>query len=366
MAAHSAETESDDLLVLLEQVLWAHRPEFRFIRDGLSRTMSEIYRTIANRQAEDLSPTDLQRHRQLAKLLQQLLESHPPPATRPPDPSESTGDPVLQQRLDALVDATSHHTHAETRPAAGATTAQVWEWLHLQALRLPAAMADRLRADAAAAVGARSSDGLVPRCDAVNHPGWDGDPELWAKLTEQLTADEVARYHELLEPLAAVLGVLSRSTDILSAHRLDGQKAGIVLTSAEQRLQYVQRAIKAAAKLSGLEGPYRFEEVQECDECTRSVLPWPRPAPGSWWDDCGDRSLVALHGLAQSFDAELEIIRVGQTVDPALRSKLADGRASVFMRVPPADEGRVLWNLAIGYTVDGRGRSGRVLVGERD
>ena len=254
MAAHSAETESDDLLVLLEQVLWAHRPEFRFIRDGLSRTMSEIYRTIANRQAEDLSPTDLAEAQATGEPAPAVTRE-PSAARHPPSrPEREHRGPRAAAAAGRARRATSHHTHAETRPAAGATTAQVWEWLHLQALRLPAAdggppARGRRRGGRRAILGRAR-----PAVRRGRPPGLGRRSRALGKLTEQLAADEVARYHELLEPLAAVLGVLSRSTDIMSAHRLDGQKAGIVLDLREQRLQYVQRAIKAAAKLSGPRG----------------------------------------------------------------------------------------------------------------
>ncbi len=337
-------------------------------RDGVISFVSGVHRNAYNGRFGGATSEGFQ----LALSLQSLLNAELEPAV--PDlgvPGQEVADAPevvvdaghdLRSTLLAMVDDTMALRHTKERPG-DIDTASLWEWLHLQFLRLPRDQATLWRKEAAM-VGQIEPDHtrLVPPCPAADHTGWNGDRELLEQFGHELGRDRLQEYEALLRPLAAVLSVLHRSDDLISGHKNDALTTDVPLSDPAERDAYRQLALRRVRHL----GPHRAPDgprvaaLVECDECTRSVLPWPRPAADSWWADRCQDSRSALELLVKQFGVALDFVDAGQYVE-----HLKDRATIITTRFGESEPGRVLWTLKAGVLSGGQRELGRVLVGNR-
>ena len=252
------------------------------------------------------------------------------------------------------------------RPAADVEPAELWEWLHLQVLRLPRGAGIEVRASALGLAGAEEDGRLIPSSTAMGHPGWSSDAEVRHQVLERLGA-VAPDWQGLTGLVVDVLSVLRRSPDLVTGHSGWARETDQRLSSDLLRRDHEQIVLDAVSVLA--KAPLPFDAVVGVDEAVRSVFPYPLPAPDSWWAGLGRSSAQILTELAPRFGAEVVVLDPQHPPTLQQLDGQLDIPGRVMIRVPRHQAGRFLWQLRLGYRFPGddavaSGKGARILVGE--
>jgi hypothetical protein len=238
---------------------------------------------------------------------------------------------------------------------------RVWEWIHLVCLRLPAAAAAELRAEAQQAVarvtGSRGTDTgvrppveqLIPSLLVVGYPGVDIGYEPDGARDGESGQAEVAHLLRIAsemqwladhDPAAMVgFGIANSSTVLLPFSKND---LGIYRNFLDDKL----RTPPEPSALS----------LARLDELIRGVVPVPLPAADSWWRS---RVKESEQALARLVGDQVRMPQFGTPYKSLLAQDMVGGKPpDITVRpvdAPGTASGHVAWVL-LAQVGDGKGR----------